>query len=63
MGRVVDILHIACGELKDDIKLIHDQTYMMNIFDKIAEEIPEFQDFLTNQFKHKQIEFIKSATT
>ena len=47
MGCAIDILHTACGEILDDIKLIHDEKYMMNIFDEIAEEIPDFKMFLS----------------
>ena len=46
MGRAVDILHTACGQLLDDIKLIHDKNFMMNLFDEISKEIPEFEEFL-----------------
>ena len=63
MGRVVDILHTTCGHLLDDIKKIHDKTFMMNLFDNIAEEIPEFKEFLTYEFEKKQTEFIASSKT
>ena len=33
MGRAVDILHTACGQLLDDIKMIHDKKIMMSLFD------------------------------
>ena len=36
MGRAADTLHTACGQLLDDIKLIHDKKFMMNMFDEIA---------------------------
>ena len=42
MGRVVDILHDACTHLLEDIKLFHDKSYMIHIFDEIVEELPEF---------------------
>ena len=63
MGRVVDILHTTCGHLLDDMKKIHDKTFMMNLFDDIAEEIPEFKEFLTYEFEKKQTEFIASSET
>ena len=63
MGRAVDILHTACGEILDDIKLIHDEKYMMNIFDEIAEEIQDFKMFLEFQFKNKKTEFIAKSKT
>ena len=63
MGRAVDILHTACGQLLDDIKLIHDKKFMMDMFDELAEEIPEFKEFLDHEFKIKKTEFIKSSQT
>lgn len=63
MGRAVDILHTACGELLDDIKLIHDKTFMMNLFDDIADEIPEFKKFLDFEFENKMTEFVETSQT
>ena len=63
MGHAVDILHTACGEILDDIKLIHDEKYMMNIFDEIAEKIQDFKMFLEFQFKNKKTEFIAKSKT
>ena len=63
MGRAADILHTACGQLLDDIKLIHDKKFMMNMFDDIANEIPEFKDFLEYEFKNKKTEFISASQT
>jgi len=63
MGRAVDILHTACGQLLDDIKKIHDKKFVMNLFDDMANEIPEFKEFLTYEFKKKQTEFIALSKT
>ena len=63
MGRAVDILHTACGELIDDIKKIHDENFMMNVFDEIASELPEFKEFLQYEFEKKKTEFIASSST
>ena len=63
MGRAVDILHTACGQLLDDIKMIHDKKFMMSLFDDIANEIPEFKEFLTYKFEEKMTEFIASSQT
>jgi hypothetical protein len=63
MGHVVDILHDACSHLREDIELYHDESYMMHIFDEIADELPEFRDFLKYQFEDKKTEFIKSSNT
>ena len=63
MGRAVDILHTTCGKILDNPKLIHDEYYMMHLFDEIADELPEFKKFLTYKFDEKQTEFIKSSQT
>jgi len=46
LGRAADILHTACGQPLNDIKLIHDKKFMMNMFDDISNELPEFKEFL-----------------
>ena len=63
MGRVCDILHNACITLLDDIKLFHDESYMMHLFDEIADELPEFKEYLKYQFQDKKTEFIKTSNT
>ena len=55
IGRAAGILHKACDQLLDDIKLIHDKKFVMNIFDDIANEIPEFKEFLEYEFKNKRL--------
>ena len=63
MGRAIDILHTACGQLLDDIRLYHDESFMMPLFDELADELPKLKKFLTYQFKKKQTEFIQSSQT
>ena len=63
MGRAMDIIHRVCDELLDDIKLIHDKSYMMNIFSEIAAEIPEFQEHLTYEFVRKKTHFVEKSQT
>ena len=63
MGRVVDILHDACTHLLEDIKLFHDESYMMHIFDEIADELPEFRAFLKYEFEDKKTEYIKKSNS
>ena len=36
---------------------------MMDMFDELAKEIPEFKEFLDHEFKNKKTEFIKSSQT
>ena len=63
IGRAVDSLHTACGQILDDIKLIHDEQFMMHLFDDLANELPEFKDFLKYQFEDEKIEFIAESKT
>ena len=52
-----------CGELLDDTNLIHDKKFMMNLFDNIADEIPEFKTFQTYEFENKKTEFVATSQT
>ena len=61
MGRVFDIMHIAFNDILDDLDLIHDKTFMMGMFDELAEELPEFQQYLTCTFETQRTEFISKS--
>ena len=61
MGCAADILHTACGQLLHDIKLIHDEEFMMNMFDDIANKIPKFKEFLKYESNNKKTEFISAS--
>jgi len=43
MGRAVDILHTACGQLLDDIKKIHDKKFMMKSLRRHCKRNPRVQ--------------------
>ena len=47
MGRVADLLHSACLDILNDLSLIHDRSYVMHIFNELAEELPPFRDYLS----------------
>ena len=63
MGRVFDIMHTAFNDILDDLDLIHNKQFMMGMFEELAEELPEFKDYLTHQFENKQSEFIAKSGT
>ena len=63
MGRAVDIIHDACIDLLDDISLIHDETFMMHLFDGLRKELPEFDTYLTTEFKVRKSHYVKKSNT
>ena len=58
MGRVADLLHSACSDILNDLSLIHDRSYVMHIFDELAEELPPFRDYLKLMFKEKTSDYV-----
>ena len=46
MGRAVDMIHSACKDIIDNFTLIHNDLYMLHIFDKLRDDLPEFKAFL-----------------
>ena len=40
MGCAVDMIHSACKDIIDNVTLIHDDLYMLHIFDKLRDELP-----------------------
>ena len=63
MGCELAIIHRVCEELLDDIKLVHNKSYMMNIFSDLTAELPEFEAHLTYQFEQKQTHFVEQFQT
>jgi hypothetical protein len=63
MGRAMDILHNALIEILADIKSIHDESVMMHIFDELREELPEFDEFLTQKFEKQQTHRVDKSNT
>ena len=61
MGRAIDIIHSACKDILEDMSLIHDELYMMHIFDGITVEIKEFKDYLTSEFETKTSYYVKKS--
>ena len=63
MGRSVDLIHSTCNDVIDDITLIHDDSYMLHIFDKLLIDPPKFQAFIDYEFKNKMSEFVQASQT
>ena len=40
MGLSVDMIHSACKYIIDNVTLIHNDLYMLHIFDKLRDELP-----------------------
>ena len=53
MGRAVDMLYDACQSIMDEPVLIHDESFMMHIFDDLLEELPEFSEYLKSEFEER----------
>ena len=58
MGRAVDMIHSACKDIIDNVTLIHNDLYMLHIFDELRDELPEFKTFL--EYEGENISFTSS---
>jgi hypothetical protein len=56
MSRVIDTLHDALSDIKEDPSLILDPLFMMNIFKDYRDELPPFKDYWRLTFKKKQMQ-------
>ena len=63
MGRGVDIIYDACIDILDDITLIHDEAFMMHIFDDLRKELLDFDTYLTTEFTIRQSHYVKKSKT
>ena len=53
MGRAVDMVNSACKYIIENFTLIHNDLYMLHIFDELRDELPEFKAFLEYEFEKK----------
>ena len=60
MGRAIDIIHTACKDIIEDTGLIHDESFMMHIFDQLRQELPEFDEYLDYMFETKSLDNVQS---
>ncbi|KAL7546176.1 hypothetical protein ACHAWF_015185 [Thalassiosira exigua] len=63
MGRAMDLLLDACEEILEDTKLIHDRSYMMELYSELADELPEFRDYLSKQFEDSTSHIVETSRT
>ena len=61
MGCAVDTIHSACKDIIDNSTLIHNDLYMLHIFDKLRDELPEFKAFLEYEFDKKSQPVLRRA--
>ena len=64
MGRVIDTLNDAMGEVYKTPSLILDENYMMAIFEEYLQEIPPFKKYWDELLSKRQMSVIarKSGT-
>ena len=53
MGRVIDLLHSAFLKICDKPKLLLDYEFVMNIFQPLYHQLPEFHDYI-DYFKEQK---------
>jgi hypothetical protein len=46
MGKAIDLLHSAFTQINDAPELFLDYEYVMNIFEPLYEQLPEFQEYM-----------------
>ena len=61
MGRAVDMIHSACKDIIDNVTLIHNDLYMLHIFDELRDEIPELKEFLEYEFENKKLAYVEES--
>ena len=54
MGKVLDKLKSDLESIVEEPELIHDESFMMGLMDKWADELPEFRTYLTDIFENEK---------
>ena len=62
MGRALGLLKDSLEKIVEKPSLIHSREYMMNIFIPLADEMKDFQDFLTHKFEKQKMKVINDET-
>ena len=57
MVRAIELIYHACEDIVHETLLIHDELFMLHIFNDLLEELPEFEAHLEYEFKNKKSEF------
>eukprot|EP00957_Ditylum_brightwellii_P100912 7691121-Ditylum_brightwellii.AAC.1 len=63
IGRMFDMLHLTLNKVLTNIKLIHDKSTMMNIFEELYVELPESKDYSTYKFEMKKTQNVVKSST
>ena len=61
MGRAVDMIHSAWKDIIDNSTFIHNDFYMLHIFDELRDELPEFKAFLEYEFDKKKSAYVEES--
>ena len=61
MGCAVDTIHSACKDIIDNSTLIHNDLYMLHIFDELHDDLPEFKAFLEYEFENKKSAYVEES--
>ena len=61
MGRAVERIHSACKDIIENMMLIHNDLYMLHIFDELRDELPEFKAFLEYEFEDKKSSYAEES--
>ena len=54
MGRAIDLIYYACEYSVQEPSLIHDESFMLHIFNDLLEELPEFEAHMEYKLKKKK---------
>ncbi|KAL7525826.1 hypothetical protein ACHAWF_001522 [Thalassiosira exigua] len=64
MGEAMDLLLDACEEILDNTRLIHNRgSYMMELYSELADELPEFKDYLSKQLEDSTTHIVETSRT
>ena len=61
MGHAVDMIHSVCKYIIDNVTLIHNDLYMLHIFDELRDELPEFKALLEYEFQNKKSAYVEES--
>ena len=50
MVRAIDLIYNTCEDIVHEPFLIHDESFMLHIFNDLLEELPEFEAHLEYEF-------------
>ena len=63
MSCAVDIIHTGWNEILDNLRLIHNNLFMIYIFDELFVELSEFKEHSEYEFKKKKMHYVEKSNT